>query len=54
MVDNEMITALLNSYRGEIMAKSPKSLSTWQANRTVMPAGVGQPVPVGGSLSNGD
>jgi hypothetical protein len=41
MVDNEMITALLNSYRGEIMAKSPKSLSTWQANRTVMPAGVG-------------
>jgi glutamate-1-semialdehyde 2,1-aminomutase len=41
MVDNEIITALLNSYRGEIMAKSPKSLSTWQANRTVMPAGVG-------------
>ena len=41
MVDNDRITTLLNSYRGEIMAKSPKSLSIWQANRTVMPAGVG-------------
>ncbi len=41
MVDNDGITTLLNSYRGEIMAKSPKSLSIWQANRTVMPAGVG-------------
>src|SRR4030042_6901482 len=41
MVDNERITALLNMYRGEIMAKSPKSLSSWQATRTVMPAGVG-------------
>ena len=41
MVDNEKITALLNAYRGEIMAKSPKSLATWQKNRTVMPAGVG-------------
>jgi len=41
MVDNEKITALLNTYRGEIMSKSPKSLSIWQSNRTVMPAGVG-------------
>ena len=41
MVDNEKIAALLNTYRGEIMAKSPKSLSIWQDNRTVMPAGVG-------------
>jgi glutamate-1-semialdehyde 2,1-aminomutase len=41
MSDNERITTLLNSYRGEIMAKSPKSLSIWQQNRTVMPAGVG-------------
>jgi len=38
---NEKITALLNAYRSEIMAKCPKSLSAWQANRTVMPAGVG-------------
>jgi glutamate-1-semialdehyde 2,1-aminomutase len=41
MVDNERITTLLDAYRGEIMAKSPKSLSIWQSNRTVMPAGVG-------------
>ena len=41
MADNERITTLLNAYRGEIMAKSPKSLSIWQKNRTVMPAGVG-------------
>ena len=41
MVDKERICKLLNAYRGEIMAKSPKSLSIWQANRTVMPAGVG-------------
>jgi glutamate-1-semialdehyde 2,1-aminomutase len=41
MIDNERITMLLNAYRGEIMAKSPKSLSIWQRNRTVMPAGVG-------------
>jgi len=41
VVDNEKIAALLNTYRGEIMAKSPKSLSIWQDNRTVMPAGVG-------------
>src|SRR5512139_1305568 len=42
MVDDEKITALLNAYRGQIMAKSPKSLSIWQKNRTVMPAGVGR------------
>ena len=41
MVDDERITALLNTYRGEIMAKSPNSLAAWQDNRTVMPAGVG-------------
>ena len=41
MVDNEKFTTLLNAYRGEIMAKSPRSLSIWQENRTVMPAGVG-------------
>src|SRR5512135_159900 len=41
MDDKERIANLLNAYRGEIMAKSPKSLSSWQANRTVMPAGVG-------------
>jgi glutamate-1-semialdehyde 2,1-aminomutase len=41
MVENEKITTLLNTYRDEIMAKSPRSLSIWQGNRTVMPAGVG-------------
>jgi glutamate-1-semialdehyde 2,1-aminomutase len=41
MVDKEKIASILNAYRGEIMARSPKSLSIWQANRTVMPAGVG-------------
>jgi glutamate-1-semialdehyde 2,1-aminomutase len=41
MVDQEKITALLNRYRSEIMARSPKSLATWQQNREVMPAGVG-------------
>jgi glutamate-1-semialdehyde 2,1-aminomutase len=41
MEDKERITNLLNTYRGEIMAKSPKSLAIWQQNRTVMPAGVG-------------
>ncbi len=41
MVDNERAATLLNTYRDEIMAKSPKSLSIWQNNRTVMPAGVG-------------
>jgi glutamate-1-semialdehyde 2,1-aminomutase len=41
MIDNERISKLLNAYRGEIMARSPKSLAVWQENRTVMPAGVG-------------
>ena len=41
MVDNQRITTLLNTYREELRSKSPKSLSIWQANRTVMPAGVG-------------
>jgi glutamate-1-semialdehyde 2,1-aminomutase len=41
MADKETIGNLLNAYRSEIMAKSPKSLSIWQQNRTVMPAGVG-------------
>ncbi len=41
MTDKERIARLLNAYRDEIRAKSPKSLSTWQRNRTVMPAGVG-------------
>ncbi len=41
MDDNERIVKILNGYRGEIRAKSPKSLSAWQKNRTVMPAGVG-------------
>ena len=41
MDDKERIANILNTYRGEIMAKCPRSLSIWQANRTVMPAGVG-------------
>jgi len=41
MTDKERIARLLNTYRDEIRAKSPKSLSTWLLNRTVMPAGVG-------------
>lgn len=41
MDDKERIAKLLNSYRDEIRAKSPKSLAIWQKNRTVMPAGVG-------------
>ena len=41
MASNETKASLLNQYRQEIMVKSPKSLSIWQANRTVMPAGVG-------------
>jgi len=41
MESQERIVKLLNPYREEIMAKSPKSLSTWQKNRSVMPAGVG-------------
>ena len=41
MADKESIARLLNTYRGEIMARSPKSLAIWQQNRSVMPAGVG-------------
>src|SRR5512135_190772 len=41
MVDVDKNAQLLNSYRQEIMARSPKSLEIWQKNRTVMPAGVG-------------
>lgn len=41
MASKEASEKLLNTYRAEIMAKSPKSLSIWQKNRTVMPAGVG-------------
>jgi len=41
MMDNEKIAQLLNAYRAEIAARSPKSLAMWQQNRTVMPAGVG-------------
>ncbi len=38
---NEKIAKILNGYREEICAKSPRSLAAWQKNRTVMPAGVG-------------
>jgi len=41
MADKESVTRLLNAYREEIKAKSPKSLAIWQKNRTVIPAGVG-------------
>jgi glutamate-1-semialdehyde 2,1-aminomutase len=41
MADKERHEELLNTYRAEIMGKSPKSYSTWQQNRSVMPAGVG-------------
>jgi len=41
MSDKERIAGILNSYRGEIMAKSPKSFAIWQQNHAVMPAGVG-------------
>ncbi len=41
MADKETIERLLNTYRDEIRTRSPKSLSIWQENRTVMPAGVG-------------
>lgn len=39
--DKDSITRLLNAYREDIRVKSPKSLSIWKKNRTVMPAGVG-------------
>ena len=41
MESKERIANLLNGYRAEIMAKSPRSLEIWQENRKVMPAGVG-------------
>lgn len=41
MDEKERIANILNAYRGEIIEKCPKSLSIWQANRSVMPAGVG-------------
>jgi glutamate-1-semialdehyde 2,1-aminomutase len=41
MADQERIERILNMVREEICARSPKSLSIWQQNRTVMPAGVG-------------
>lgn len=41
MDDIDRIEKLLNTYRAEICAKSPRSLAIWQENRTVMPAGVG-------------
>jgi glutamate-1-semialdehyde 2,1-aminomutase len=41
MADNESTARLLNGYRDEIRARSPKSLAIWQNNRSVMPAGVG-------------
>jgi glutamate-1-semialdehyde 2,1-aminomutase len=41
MNDKEWIEKLLDKYRAEICAKSPRSLAIWQQNRTVMPAGVG-------------
>ncbi len=41
MIDKERIASIFNVYREEICSRSPKSLSIWQANRTVMPAGVG-------------
>ena len=41
MAEQNRLEELLNITRAEIMAKSPKSLSIWQQNRSVMPAGVG-------------
>ena len=41
MNDTEKTAILLNTYRDEIKARSPKSYSTWQKNRSVMPGGVG-------------
>jgi hypothetical protein len=41
MAGAESVTDLLNSYRDEIRARSPRSFSIWCNNRTVMPAGVG-------------
>ncbi|MDX1687266.1 MAG: aspartate aminotransferase family protein [Candidatus Promineifilaceae bacterium] len=41
MADKERCARILNRYRDEIRAKSPKSYAIWQKNRSVMPAGVG-------------
>jgi glutamate-1-semialdehyde 2,1-aminomutase len=41
MTDTEKVAAVLNGYRQDILAKSPKAFAIWQQNRTVMPAGVG-------------
>jgi len=41
MQNEERIEELLNAYREQIRAGSPKSLQIWQENRSVMPAGVG-------------
>jgi glutamate-1-semialdehyde 2,1-aminomutase len=41
VAEKERIAGILNTYRDEIRAKSPKSYSIWQKNRAVMPAGVG-------------
>jgi glutamate-1-semialdehyde aminotransferase len=41
MIATDQITELLNSYREEIRARSPRSLAIWCNNRTVMPSGVG-------------
>jgi glutamate-1-semialdehyde 2,1-aminomutase len=41
MDEKDRITGLLNTFRGAILKKSPKSLSIWKNNRSVMPAGVG-------------
>src|SRR5512136_3084371 len=41
MMDKETIAGILNAYRQEILAKSPRSFAIWQQNRTVMPGGVG-------------
>jgi glutamate-1-semialdehyde 2,1-aminomutase len=41
MMEKDEIAALLNRYRQELIARSPKSLGVWQQNRTVMPTGVG-------------
>ena len=41
MQNEERIEELLNAYRDQIRARSPRSLQIWQENRSVMPAGVG-------------
>jgi glutamate-1-semialdehyde 2,1-aminomutase len=41
MANKEKVARLLDEYRDQIRAKSPRSLAAWQGNRAVMPAGVG-------------